>query len=480
MTDLEREDSIEWQAWEVDDLPDTFADDVLDAIDAGAARDDGVAIVAPSIERAPRRRGWLVVATATVATAAAAALLWWTTLPSPSPEPEAPVAVSFDGVGVTAEDDAATWRWLSTSQRSAIAEQTRGRVRWDAQRGVPLTVQTPAGRVSTNRADFTLEVLDMALSATQLIAGTAMAGSVATLIHLHAGQVELSNSEGALRVEAPQRAAMTDETAPELPSKPITAPKIAKGSPAWSAAKVGIQRALDARRAADDAGDDAPLGTLPKEYIRKTVVDEALPLVKECYNNLLETDPDAVGRVVLQFAIMGDESVGGIVEDVAFSEDSELQDEDFRECVAQSMMSTVFDPPRGGGRVVIHYPFVFTTEDDTPEPTEDGKRTPTVRHAEATVGPLDKDVVRRIVRAHINEVRHCYNQGLAKNPDLAGRVAVQFTIATTGRVSEAEIASSTLDDEDVGSCIVEAVKRWKFPKPDDDVAVTYPFVLDPG
>lgn len=480
MTELERDESIDWQAWEVDDLPDSFADDVLDRIDAGAARDDDVAIVTPSIEPTPRRRGWLVVATATVVTAAAAALLWWGMPPSPSAEADAPVTVSFDGVGVTAEDDAAAWRWLSTSQRSAIAEQTRGRVRWDAQRGVPLTVQTPAGRVSTNRADFTLEVLDMSLSATQLIAGTAMAGSVATLIHLHAGQAELSNGEGALSVEAPQRAAMSDETGPQVPSEPTAAPKLANGSAEWTAAKVGIQRALDARRASDDAGDDTATGTLSKEYIRKTVVEEALPLVKECYDNLLETDPDAVGRVVLQFAIMGDESVGGIVEEVGFSEDSELQDEDFRECVAQSMMSTVFDPPAGGGRVVIHYPFVFTNEDDTPQPADDGKPIPRVRQAEATVGPLDKDIIRRIVRAHIEEVRHCYSQGLAKNPDLAGRVAVQFTIATTGRVSEAGIASSTLDDENVNMCIVEAVKRWKFPKPDDVVAVTYPFVLDPG
>ena len=478
MTDLERDESIDWEAWEVDDLPESFADDVLDAIDAGASADDEVALVTPSAERTPPRRGWLVVATATVTAAAAAALLWWGMQPSPSAGGEAPVAVTFDGVGVTA-DDSATWRWLSTSHGSAIAEQTAGRIRWDAQRGVPLTVQTPAGRVSTNRADFTLEVLDMSLSATQLIAGTAMAGSVATLIHLHAGQAELSNGEGALSVGAPQRAAMSDETGPQVPSDPADAPKVAKSTPQWTAAKVGIQRALDARK--DDDADAPPTGTLPKEYIRETVLDEAFPLVKECYDNLLEKDPDAVGRVVLQFAIMGDESVGGIVDEVKFSEDSELQDEDFRECVAQSMMSTVFDPPQGGGRVVVHYPFVFTNSEAEPRPvTPDDKPIPRVRQGEATVGPLDKDIIRRIVRAHIEEVRHCYNQGLAKNPDLAGRVAVHFTIAETGRVSNAEIASSTLDDEDVGVCIVEAVERWKFPKPDEPVEVTYPFVLDAG
>jgi hypothetical protein len=49
-----------------------------------------------------------------------------------------------------------------------------------------------------------------------------------------------------------------------------------------------------------------------------------------------------------------------------------------------------------------------------------GTAVPTVRQAKATVtGALDKDIIRRIVRAHINEVRYCYNQGLARDPGSA-------------------------------------------------------------
>ena len=378
MTDPDRRDDIDWQAWEVDDLPESFADDVLDAIDAGAPADDEVAVVIPTqVAQAPRRRAWLVVAATTMAAAAAAALLWWGAQPS-EVAPETPAVASFDGVGVTAEDETAAWRWLSTSRRSAVAEQSKGRVRWDAQRGVPLTVQTPAGRVSTNRADFTLEVLDMSISKTQLIAGAAVAGTVATLLYLHAGQAELSNDEGTLIAEAPRRAVMTDEKAPHFMSESSAAPKVAKNEAVekkapvdWKAAKVGIQRALEKREAAPppsntkpDHGDrdHAPEGALSKEYIRDTVREEVVPLVRECYNNLLENDPDIAGRMVLQFAIMGDESVGGIVDEMEFGEDSEIQDEDFRECVSESMMSTVFDPPEGGGKVVVTYPFAFTPE----------------------------------------------------------------------------------------------------------------------
>ncbi len=110
-------------------------------------------------------------------------------------------------------------------------------------------------------------------------------------------------------------------------------------------------------------------------------------------------------------------------------------------------------------------------------------RVPTVREAKAeVVGGLDKDLIRRVVRAHVNEVRHCYNQGLVKDPNLKGRVAVQFTIGATGKVSSAVVGESDLKDQAVASCIAQAVRRWSFPKPASGGAamVTYPFILQTG
>ncbi len=109
-----------------------------------------------------------------------------------------------------------------------------------------------------------------------------------------------------------------------------------------------------------------------------------------------------------------------------------------------------------------------------------GKRVPKVRQAKAKVqGALDRDIIRRIVRAHINEVRSCYNAGLTKNPNLQGRVAINFVITGTGKVGSAVVQESTLKDKSVGNCIAKAVKRWKFPKPrgGGNVIVTYPFNL---
>ncbi|MCA9659096.1 MAG: TonB family protein [Myxococcales bacterium] len=105
---------------------------------------------------------------------------------------------------------------------------------------------------------------------------------------------------------------------------------------------------------------------------------------------------------------------------------------------------------------------------------------PVIRQAKAKVqGALDKDIVRRIVRAHINEVRNCYNAGLAKDPTIGGRVAIQFSIGSGGNVPMAVVAESTIKDPEVGRCVAKAVRRWKFPKPNGggSVIVTYPFVL---
>ena len=112
-----------------------------------------------------------------------------------------------------------------------------------------------------------------------------------------------------------------------------------------------------------------------------------------------------------------------------------------------------------------------------------GTRSPVVRQAKAEVqGALDKDIIRRIVRAHINEVRYCYNQALARDPNAKGRVAVQFTIGGTGKVPSAVVQETTMKDAGVGNCIAQAVRRWTFPKPEGggSVIVTYPFVLEPG
>lgn len=106
---------------------------------------------------------------------------------------------------------------------------------------------------------------------------------------------------------------------------------------------------------------------------------------------------------------------------------------------------------------------------------------PRVRTGDATViGSMSEEVVRRVIRRHVNEVRYCYESSLARRPDLMGRVTVAFVIGPTGTVVGSSVANSTVEDPAVGACIAQAVRRWTFPAPDGGgvVQVTYPFVLD--
>ncbi|HWB75754.1 MAG TPA: AgmX/PglI C-terminal domain-containing protein [Nannocystaceae bacterium] len=103
---------------------------------------------------------------------------------------------------------------------------------------------------------------------------------------------------------------------------------------------------------------------------------------------------------------------------------------------------------------------------------------PTVRMMRSTiVGALDPDLVRRVVRAHIDEVRACYVEGLTRDADVAGRISVQFSIGSGGNVDAAAIFESTLADPEIGVCIKDAVRRWRFPAQSSRTIATYPFRL---
>lgn len=92
-------------------------------------------------------------------------------------------------------------------------------------------------------------------------------------------------------------------------------------------------------------------------------------------------------------------------------------------------------------------------------------------------GSLDKELIRRVIRQHMGEIRLCYEKELTKNPTLQGQILTQFTISKDGAVTSATIKSSTLRSAAVESCVTAAVARWTFPKPQGggQVLITYPF-----
>jgi hypothetical protein len=116
-------------------------------------------------------------------------------------------------------------------------------------------------------------------------------------------------------------------------------------------------------------------------------------------------------------------------------------------------------------------------------------------------GRLEPVEIQRVVRARFGAIRGCYEEGLRRNPDLAGRVAVRFVVGRDGAVTEVSEADSKapeiadpfapapppramaqrLPDDAAVKCILNAFRAMRFPPPSGGlVTVVYPLQFSPG
>lgn len=81
-------------------------------------------------------------------------------------------------------------------------------------------------------------------------------------------------------------------------------------------------------------------------------------------------------------------------------------------------------------------------------------------------GSLDKQLIRRVIKAHKNELRACYEAGLLRQPVLQGRVVLQLQLDRFGRVTALQISGPPSFEKpplDVLPCMAAAVSAWRFP-----------------
>jgi TonB family protein len=95
------------------------------------------------------------------------------------------------------------------------------------------------------------------------------------------------------------------------------------------------------------------------------------------------------------------------------------------------------------------------------------------------VGGLDRDVIARVIQRHQSEIKFCYEAELQRDPSLGGKVAVAWTIDPGGSVSEAAVSESSMGSAAVERCILDRLRRWRFPEPRGGgvVAVTFPWIF---
>jgi hypothetical protein len=83
------------------------------------------------------------------------------------------------------------------------------------------------------------------------------------------------------------------------------------------------------------------------------------------------------------------------------------------------------------------------------------------------------------LRARWGEVRSCYAEGLARTPDLSGRLCLRLRIAASGQVFDTSEVESHFPDPEVVECARRAYANTEFPPSNEERIVVYPLRLGP-
>lgn len=96
----------------------------------------------------------------------------------------------------------------------------------------------------------------------------------------------------------------------------------------------------------------------------------------------------------------------------------------------------------------------------------------------AGAGSRDPESITASINQQASSIEYCYQKRLKINPSLKGRIDLEIEIAPDGTVPRANVISSTLGDDQLDTCILRAVKRWRFGAVDTGIVrIRVPFIF---
>jgi hypothetical protein len=100
-------------------------------------------------------------------------------------------------------------------------------------------------------------------------------------------------------------------------------------------------------------GTPVVMGSLDKEIIRR-IVQEHASQIRYCYEHELTRTPGIFGKIMMKWVINGDGKVtqAGVAE-------TQMKNSNVEDCISRKIQGWVFPKPKGGGIVIVSYPFVF-------------------------------------------------------------------------------------------------------------------------
>ncbi|MEW5739811.1 MAG: VIT domain-containing protein [Myxococcota bacterium] len=88
---------------------------------------------------------------------------------------------------------------------------------------------------------------------------------------------------------------------------------------------------------------------------------------------------------------------------------------------------------------------------------------------------LGQSDIMEAVLSHKAQLRACVDQHLLKFPGATGKLVVRWTIRANGTVTSVVVTSEELRGTPIATCVVQAIKGWKFPAGKQEATVSFPF-----
>jgi hypothetical protein len=89
--------------------------------------------------------------------------------------------------------------------------------------------------------------------------------------------------------------------------------------------------------------------------------------------------------------------------------------------------------------------------------------------ATRVTGRLPPPLIQSIVRSRYPEIQRCYELGLAREPQLKGKITIRFVIERDGSVRRVRLVDSAVQDDEVMRCVVAEFYRLHFPEPNGGI-----------
>lgn len=93
----------------------------------------------------------------------------------------------------------------------------------------------------------------------------------------------------------------------------------------------------------------------------------------------------------------------------------------------------------------------------------------------------DESEIYKTIMSYIGGLKYLYNNALRKDATLKGKISVKIVVGQDGKVREATMASTTLNNQELEEAMISRIQKWKFPELQggEDFPITYTFDFSP-